>query len=199
MILSVHPPPQPLHQWHRLQSARDVAHSNLSLRERGLLPTRRPRPRCSRAGLFFSVSFPTFLPLRYTPSRSTHQSTYPLLTPGGTLLFRTRAARFAQLLLIASSRFLFSTNSSAQDWPRYGGTPEANHFSSLTQIDRSNVTQLKVAWTFDTREEGGLQSSPLIVNGVLYGITPIAKNLRARRRHRKTPLEIRFRRQRYPT
>ncbi len=64
---------------------------------------------------------------------------------------------------------------SSQDWPRYGGTPEGNHFSPLTQINRSNVSQLQVAWTFDTGEEGGLQTSPLIVNGVLYGITPTQK------------------------
>jgi quinoprotein glucose dehydrogenase len=64
---------------------------------------------------------------------------------------------------------------SAQDWPRYGGTPEGNHFSPLTQINRSNVSYLRVAWTFDTGEEGGLQTNPLIVNGVLYGITPTQK------------------------
>jgi quinoprotein glucose dehydrogenase len=35
--------------------------------------------------------------------------------------------------------------------------------------------------TFDTGEEGGLQTSPLIVNGVLYGITPRKKSSRCRR------------------
>jgi quinoprotein glucose dehydrogenase len=61
------------------------------------------------------------------------------------------------------------------DWPTYGGTPENNHYSSLAQINRSNVKQLTVAWSFDTGEEGGLQTSPLIVDGVLYGITPTQK------------------------
>lgn len=63
----------------------------------------------------------------------------------------------------------------SQDWPRYGGTPEGNHFSPLAQINRTNVSQLQVAWTLDTGEEGGLQTNPLIVNGVLYGITPTQK------------------------
>ena len=58
------------------------------------------------------------------------------------------------------------------DWPVYGGSPENNHYSSLAQINRTNVKQLAVAWSFDTDEEGGLQTSPIIVNGVLYGITP---------------------------
>lgn len=62
-----------------------------------------------------------------------------------------------------------------QDWPVYGGTADNNHFSSLKQINRKNVQQLKVAWTFDTEETGGLQSSPIVVDGVLYGLTPSEK------------------------
>ena len=62
-----------------------------------------------------------------------------------------------------------------QDWPAYGGAPENNHYSKLAQINRSNVKRLAVAWSFDTQEEGGLQTSPIIVEGVLYGITPTQK------------------------
>ena len=61
------------------------------------------------------------------------------------------------------------------DWPIYGGTTENNHFSPLAQINRTNVKQLSVAWTFDTEESGGLQTSPIDVDGVLYGITPSQK------------------------
>jgi quinoprotein glucose dehydrogenase len=64
---------------------------------------------------------------------------------------------------------------SRYDWAVYGGTPENNHFSPLKQINRSNVKQLTVAWTFDTEEEGGLQTSPIVVDGVLYGLTPSQK------------------------
>src|SRR5580698_484668 len=61
------------------------------------------------------------------------------------------------------------------DWPGYGGAPENNHYSALTQINRSNVKQLAPAWNFDTQEEGVLQASPIVVDGVLYGITPTQK------------------------
>ncbi|HEY5069415.1 MAG TPA: hypothetical protein VII37_06495, partial [Candidatus Acidoferrum sp.] len=61
------------------------------------------------------------------------------------------------------------------DWPVYGGAPENNHYSPLAQIHRGNVARLKVAWNFDTEEEGGLQTSPIVVHGVLYGITPTQK------------------------
>src|SRR5256885_8308440 len=62
-----------------------------------------------------------------------------------------------------------------QDWAAYGGGPLNDHYSPLAQINRENVSQLQVAWTFDTGEPGGLQSSPVIVDGVLYGITPTQK------------------------
>jgi glucose dehydrogenase len=81
------------------------------------------------------------------------------------------------VMLFALSLF-FATASAAQDnrdWPVYGGAPENNHYSSLAQINRGNVNQLRVAWSFDTGEEGGLQTSPIIVDGVLYGITPTQK------------------------
>ena len=61
------------------------------------------------------------------------------------------------------------------DWPAYGGTADNNHYSSLAQINRTNVKQLALAWSFDSQEEGGLQSTPIVVEGVLYGITPTQK------------------------
>jgi quinoprotein glucose dehydrogenase len=62
-----------------------------------------------------------------------------------------------------------------RDWPAPGGSSENTHYSGLTQINRSNVKELRVAWSFDTGETGGLQTSPIIVDGVLYGITPTEK------------------------
>jgi quinoprotein glucose dehydrogenase len=62
-----------------------------------------------------------------------------------------------------------------RDWPVYGGAAENDHYSSLAQIHRGNVKRLAVAWSFDTAEEGGLQASPLVVEGVFYGLTPTQK------------------------
>jgi quinoprotein glucose dehydrogenase len=59
-----------------------------------------------------------------------------------------------------------------RSWPTVGGGPEGMRYSSLDQITRENVKQLAVAWTFDSGEEGGLQTSPIVVDGVLYANTP---------------------------
>lgn len=60
-------------------------------------------------------------------------------------------------------------------WPVYGGQPAQDHYSPLTQINRTNVKNLQVAWTYDTGEKGGIQSSPIIVGSVLYSYTPSQK------------------------
>lgn len=62
-----------------------------------------------------------------------------------------------------------------QNWSVYGGDPENTHYSPLAQINRGNVKELRVAWKYDAGETGGLETSPLIVNRVLYGITPSQK------------------------
>ena len=57
----------------------------------------------------------------------------------------------------------------------YGGTPAQTRQSPLTQINRANVKQLTLAWTYDTGEPGALQTQPLVVGDVLYGYTPADK------------------------
>jgi glucose dehydrogenase len=53
-----------------------------------------------------------------------------------------------------------------------GGTPGNSHYSSLKQINRSNVQKLQMAWKFETGQPGGLETTPIIVDGVLYALTP---------------------------
>src|SRR5215472_9033770 len=61
------------------------------------------------------------------------------------------------------------------DWSTYGGNSENTHYSPLNQINAANVTQLEQAWSYDTGEAGGLETSPLEVDGALYGISPSQK------------------------
>jgi glucose dehydrogenase len=58
------------------------------------------------------------------------------------------------------------------NWPIIGGTAGNSHYSRLKQINRSNVAQLKIAWKFETGQSGGLETTPIIVDGVLYALTP---------------------------
>ena len=57
------------------------------------------------------------------------------------------------------------------EWTEYLGGPDRNHYSSLNQIDSSNVSSLKVAWEYHTKDSGQMQCNPIIVDGVLYAMT----------------------------
>jgi len=61
------------------------------------------------------------------------------------------------------------------DWAAYLGDKERSHYSSLQQINRTNVAQLKVAWTYDTGDKGEYQANNLIIAGVLYTASPTRK------------------------
>jgi quinoprotein glucose dehydrogenase len=54
----------------------------------------------------------------------------------------------------------------------YGGGPQQNRYSPVKQINRTNVKQLEVAWTYDTGEPGAMQTQPVVIGDVLYGYTP---------------------------
>ena len=60
-------------------------------------------------------------------------------------------------------------------WEAYGGGPESLRYSALDQINRDNVGQLEVAWTYDTGdvfERSEMQCNPIVIDGVLYGTSP---------------------------
>ena len=59
------------------------------------------------------------------------------------------------------------------EWPSYGGDLAHTRYSPLDQIDENNFDELEVAWSFRTDNFGPtpeffLQSTPLMVDGVLY-------------------------------
>lgn len=60
-------------------------------------------------------------------------------------------------------------------WAVYGGGPESIRYSTLVQVNRSNVHQLQRAWTFDTGDAfkgSEMQCNPIVVDGVLYATSP---------------------------
>jgi quinoprotein glucose dehydrogenase len=69
-----------------------------------------------------------------------------------------------------------STKTGQTDWPVSGGSASNIHYSKLSQITVKNVSKLQEVWRYDTKEKaGGLETTPLIIDGVLYGYTPTQK------------------------
>ena len=69
---------------------------------------------------------------------------------------------------------------SYREWTAYGGGPEQIRYSRLDQVNRANVKQLEQAWVYDSGETGGLQTQPIVVDGVLYAVTPTHKTFALR-------------------
>jgi quinoprotein glucose dehydrogenase len=70
---------------------------------------------------------------------------------------------------------LLATVGVTRDWPYYGGGPEQNRYSPLTQITLANVSSLRVAWTYDTKDAftgSEMQCQPVVAHGVLYATSP---------------------------
>src|SRR3954447_4854636 len=60
-------------------------------------------------------------------------------------------------------------------WEVVGGDSDNLHYSSLEQINTGNVSQLRVAWKFDTGDSysgSDMQCNPIVVDGVMYVTTP---------------------------
>ncbi|MDQ6678096.1 MAG: PQQ-binding-like beta-propeller repeat protein, partial [Acidobacteriota bacterium] len=59
----------------------------------------------------------------------------------------------------------------AQDhktWSDYGGAADSAQYSALSQINRSNVSGLQVAWTYPTQDGNKYFFNPLVVDGRIY-------------------------------
>lgn len=63
------------------------------------------------------------------------------------------------------------THSNPADWPEYLGGADRNHYSALEQVTLANVSRLRIAWEYHTKDSGQLQCNPIIMNGILYGMT----------------------------
>jgi glucose dehydrogenase len=67
------------------------------------------------------------------------------------------------------SQRLNDADKNPADWLTYHGSYKSWHYSGLDQINAENVKDLKVAWTHHMpRSTRGLQSFPLVADGVLY-------------------------------
>src|SRR5262245_51265856 len=59
-----------------------------------------------------------------------------------------------------------SPSSSGKWWPGYGNGADNSRYFASKQINKSNVNQLQVAWSYP---HGETSSAPIVVRGVIYG------------------------------
>ena len=63
---------------------------------------------------------------------------------------------------------LLKAESDPQNWLTYAGSYNSHRYSGLDQINRRNVSSLKLAWAYQIQRAGIIETSPLVVDGVMY-------------------------------
>ncbi|MFZ4101562.1 MAG: PQQ-binding-like beta-propeller repeat protein, partial [Sphingobacterium thalpophilum] len=85
-------------------------------------------------------------------------------------------SKYLALLILIGLFFNSCSDSGGYDystWANYGGTKDANRYSSIDQINLGNVAELREAWVFktgdkDTANRSEMQCNPIVIDGTLY-------------------------------
>ncbi|GFE84075.1 hypothetical protein GCM10011487_60750 [Steroidobacter agaridevorans] len=85
-------------------------------------------------------------------------------------------AKLALALLGVAHVAMAQQGTSNGEWPHYAGDAGSTRYAPLSQIDRSNVKDLQIAWRWRSLPIGksadtNLKATPLMVDGVLYTST----------------------------
>src|SRR3569623_1965960 len=74
---------------------------------------------------------------------------------------------------------LDSKISDSSNWAAAAGDYANHRYSTLNQVNASNVGKLQVAWTMSTRVLRGHEGSPLVIGDTMYIHTPFPNNVYA--------------------
>ena len=79
-------------------------------------------------------------------------------------------AAMAGIVCISCAGSVLGQEKADASWPTYGNDAGGTRYSVATQIDRSNVDKLKIAWTYRT---GALDQSKRLIHKAAFEATPI--------------------------
>ncbi|MGD0181828.1 MAG: PQQ-binding-like beta-propeller repeat protein, partial [Terriglobales bacterium] len=63
---------------------------------------------------------------------------------------------------------LLNSSSEPQNWLTYSGDYAGNRFSPLDRVNTANVHSLTAKWVYQTAATGKFETTPLVVDGILY-------------------------------
>ncbi|HYA18333.1 MAG TPA: PQQ-binding-like beta-propeller repeat protein, partial [Bryobacteraceae bacterium] len=83
------------------------------------------------------------------------------------LLLAAGLAAFSLSAQVTFDRILHS-DTEPQNWLSYSGNMMGQRYSTLTQINASNVKDLEMKWAYQARSTEKFESTPLVVDGIMY-------------------------------
>jgi quinohemoprotein ethanol dehydrogenase len=87
------------------------------------------------------------------------------LIPGSTDYIKSIISKIDDAVLVAAKENNY-------DWLSYGKNYSEDRYSSLNQINLSNVKDLGLAWSIDLGTMRGIEATPIVVDGIMYFTGP---------------------------
>ena len=78
------------------------------------------------------------------------------------------AAHITAAVSKVNAAFMKSNAQQTPDWPSYGLDYAETRHSKLNQISTSNVKELGLVWSYNLESKRGVESTPLVVDGIMY-------------------------------
>ncbi len=111
------------------------------------MPRGRRSPRCGKAAIGLAVIWAGVVGLAAAPQKA----------PGNPV---------SSLIDVHVANLLVTPPSS--NWPSYNGDYTGRRYSSLDQINASNVQRLRAQWVFHSRSSDSMEVTPVVINGVMF-------------------------------
>ncbi|MEO0786866.1 MAG: PQQ-binding-like beta-propeller repeat protein, partial [Pseudomonadota bacterium] len=91
----------------------------------------------------------------------------PTTETAGTEAGETETAEAGDFAAVDTARILAAAER-PDEWLTYGGNYDETRHSLLQKVNTDNVDRLGVAWTYDLKTARGVESTPIVVDGVMY-------------------------------
>ncbi|MCL6268138.1 PQQ-binding-like beta-propeller repeat protein [Flagellimonas myxillae] len=75
---------------------------------------------------------------------------------------------FCLTILLASCE---TSKKDYANWSSYLGGLDRNHYTTLSQINKDNLNDLRIAWSYSSPDSGQMQMNPIVIDTMLYGVT----------------------------
>lgn len=82
------------------------------------------------------------------------------------------AEHIAAVTSAIDDQALIDASESSSDWLSYGLNYAEDRFSKLDEINTENVSQLGLKWSYDLKSIRGVESTPIVVDGIMYVTGP---------------------------
>ena len=89
-----------------------------------------------------------------------------LATTAQRLIGQEKGSHSSSALDVSAEDLL--TRPVGENWPSYNGDYTGRRFSSLREINRANVAQMRAAWVFHPGNSQRLEATPVVIRGVMY-------------------------------